>query len=580
MKLKSIQPSNKKGYSTLEIRQATAWRSKTILIAFLVAFSVVVCRAFYLQFLDVEQWQKKAEKKYTKYAEMPAIRGKIFDRNGEILASSVLNFKVGIVPSRFNHRDNELKAFSKLVGQDPVNLFNRIQTSKKYFRLRSSFDRNTVEEIKLLKLEGVEFEKFYERDYPFKRAFSTLIGLTSVDDDRGIEGIEKSFDHYLRGSPGQKKLLVESGNVAFDEEVVRVPEHGQDVQLTVDAGIQSIVYKEALAAKKRYEAKSISVVLLDARTGDILSIVNVPAADPTNRRDLNLDEVRNRAITDQYEPGSTLKPFAIATALEEGVITASSVIQTAPGFIEINGKKLQDERSFGKLTVKDVLAKSSNVGTVKVALKVPSNSMYHYLNLLGFGKSPDLPLLGIRTGTLPKWKTWEDINQATISYGYGVDVTLIQLARAYTVFTQNGYMLPVKISSLDREGQKTPIFSEYVVTEMQKMLVEASGKFGTGKAARVSGYSVAGKTGTTRKIENGKYSTEKYIASYVGFAPSSSPRFIAAIRVDEPKTSKTGGKVAAPLFSKIAASALRDFQMSPDPNDQIFPKTANVTIKR
>tara|TARA_B100000575_G_C23128290_1_gene654043 strand:- start:606 stop:2348 length:1743 start_codon:yes stop_codon:yes gene_type:complete len=580
MKLKSIQPSNKKGYSTLEIRQATAWRSKTILIAFLVAFSVVVCRAFYLQFLDVEQWQKKAEKKYTKYAEMPAIRGKIFDRNGEILASSVLNFKVGIVPSRFNHRDNELKAFSKLVGQDPVNLFNRIQTSKKYFRLRSSFDRNTVEEIKLLKLEGVEFEKFYERDYPFKRAFSTLIGLTSVDDDRGIEGIEKSFDHYLRGSPGQKKLLVESGNVAFDEEVVRVPEHGQDVQLTVDAGIQSIVYKEALAAKKRYEAKSISVVLLDARTGDILSIVNVPAADPTNRRDLNLDEVRNRAITDQYEPGSTLKPFAIATALEEGVITSSSVIQTAPGFIEINGKKLQDERSFGKLTVKDVLAKSSNVGTVKVALKVPSNSMYHYLNLLGFGKSPDLPLLGIRTGTLPKWKTWEDINQATISYGYGVDVTLIQLARAYTVFTQNGYMLPVKISSLDREGQKTPIFSEYVVTEMQKMLVEASGKFGTGKAARVSGYSVAGKTGTTRKIENGKYSTEKYIASYVGFAPSSSPRFIAAIRVDEPKTSKTGGKVAAPLFSKIAASALRDFQMSPDPNDQIFPKTANVTIKR
>ena len=436
------------------------------------------------------------------------------------------------------------------------------------------------EEIKLLKLEGVEFEKFYERDYPFKRAFSTLIGLTSVDDDRGIEGIEKSFDHYLRGSPGQKKLLVESGNVAFDEEVVRVPEHGQDVQLTVDAGIQSIVYKEALAAKKRYEAKSISVVLLDARTGDILSIVNVPAADPTNRRDLNLDEVRNRAITDQYEPGSTLKPFAIATALEEGVITSSSVIQTAPGFIEINGKKLQDERSFGKLTVKDVLAKSSNVGTVKVALKVPSNSMYHYLNLLGFGKSPDLPLLGIRTGTLPKWKTWEDINQATISYGYGVDVTLIQLARAYTVFTQNGYMLPVKISSLDREGQKTPIFSEYVVTEMQKMLVEASGKFGTGKAARVSGYSVAGKTGTTRKIENGKYSTEKYIASYVGFAPSSSPRFIAAIRVDEPKTSKTGGKVAAPLFSKIAASALRDFQMSPDPNDQIFPKTANVTIKR
>ena len=297
-------------------------------------------------------------------------------------------------------------------------------------------------------------------------------------------------------------------------------------------------------------------------------------------KDLNLDEVRNRAITDQYEPGSTLKPFAIATALQEGIITAGSVIQTAPGFIEVNGKKLQDERSFGKLTIREVLAKSSNVGTVKVALKIPSNAMYHYLNLLGFGKSPDLPLLGMRNGTLPKWKSWEDINQATISYGYGVDVTLIQLARAYTVFTQNGYILPIKISFLDRVGQKTPIFSEYVVAEMEKMLVEASGVNGTGKAARVDGYSVAGKTGTTRKIENGKYSTNKYIASYVGFAPSSNPRFIAAIRVDEPTKSKTGGKVAAPIFSKIAASALRDFQMSPDPNDQIFPKTAQVIGKR
>ena len=221
--------------------------------------------------------------------------------------------------------------------------------------------------------------------------------------------------------------------------------------------------------------------MLDARTGDILSIVNVPAADPSDRKSLNLDEVRNRAITDQYEPGSTLKPFAIATALQEGIITAGSVIQTAPGFIEVDGKKLQDERSFGKLTIREVLAKSSNVGTVKVALKIPSNAMYHYLNLLGFGKSPDLPLLGMRNGTLPKWKSWEDINQATISYGYGVDVTLIQLARAYTVFTQNGYILPIKISFLDRVGQKTPIFSEYVVAEMEKMLVEASGVNGTGR---------------------------------------------------------------------------------------------------
>lgn len=580
MRLKPIQPSNKIGYSALEIRRATAWRSKITLVVFLAAFFVVICRAFYLQFLNVEQWQRKAEKKYTKYVEIPAVRGKIFDRNGEILASSVLNYKVGIVPTKFTHQGGALTSFCSLVGCNQADLLGQIRKAPRYFRLENSVDKNTVDKIKRLKLNGVEFEKFYQRDYPFKEAFSTLVGLTSVDDDKGIEGIEKSFDHYLRGSPGQKKLLIESGNVAFDETVVRTPEPGQDVQLTVDAGIQSIVYREALAAKTSYGAKSVSIVLLDARTGDILSIVNVPAADPSDRKSLNLDEVRNRAITDQYEPGSTLKPFAIATALQEGIISAGSVIQTAPGFIEVDGKKLQDERSFGKLTIREVLAKSSNVGTVKVALKIPSNAMYHYLNLLGFGKSPDLPLLGMRKGTLPKWKSWGDINQATISYGYGVDVTLIQLARAYTVFTQNGYILPIKISFLDRAGQKTPIFSEYVVAEMEKMLVEASGVNGTGKAARVDGYSVAGKTGTTRKIENGKYSTKKYIASYVGFAPSSNPRFIAAIRVDEPTKSKTGGKVAAPIFSKIAASALRDFQMSPNPNDQIFPKTAQVIRKK
>ena len=573
MLLKVIRPSNKKGFSTIEIWQNTAWRSKSILAIFIAAFFIVVCRAFYLQFLNVETWQKKAEEKYTKYIDIPGVRGKILDRNGEILASSVLNYKVGIVPKLFSPTSVDIERLKNLLGLDNSRLLGPV-FSERYFRLPRSINEKTVENIKELGLTGLEFEPVYERDYPFRQAFSTLIGLTSIDDDKGIEGIEKAFDHYLRGKPGQKKLLVERGNIAFDEKVVLNPEPGRDIKLTVDAGIQSIVYREASAAKKRYDAKSVSVVLLDARNGDILSIVNVPSADPINRRSLNLDEVRNRAITDQFEPGSTLKPFAIAAALEAGVVDSRTIIETTPGFIKVNGKKLQDERSFGKLSVKDVLAKSSNVGTVKIALQLQSNEMYHYLNLLGFGKTPDLPLLGLRTGTLPKWKDWEKINQATISYGYGVDVTLIQLARAYTVFTKAGYILPVKISDVDRGGTKSPIFSMTVVEEMKEMLVKATSKNGTGREARVPGYTVAGKTGTTRKIENGKYSTNKYIASFVGFAPSENPRFIAAIRVDEPKKHKTGGKVAAPIFSKIAASALRDFQMSPNPKDQIIPKTA------
>ncbi len=568
----------KNGLTEIEIWQKTAWRSKTVLLIFLIAFSIVIIRAFYLQFINVEQWQKRAELRYTKHKEISAPRGKILDRNGEILATSFLEFKVGVVPSRFNPSQEKLRDLSTFVEMSFKEIKKRSLISKNYFYIDKGIDKETVKKIKQLEIVGIEFEQTYRRQYPYGQTVSTLLGMTD-EKDRGIEGVERAFDNKLRGIKGIKIIKVGRGNTAFDEKSLKEPLPGKNITLTIDSSLQSLAYKEAKYAQIKHKARAVSIVVLDPRSGDILAMVNTPAFDPEKRKKLSFDEVRNRSIIDNFEPGSTFKPFAIAAALEQGLVSKFSQIETSPGFIKIGDKELRDPKSFGLLSIEDILAKSSNVGTVRVALKMKPVKMYRYYELLGFGKTPDLPLLGLAKGKLSPWQGWRDIDQATISYGYGVSVTLLQLARAYSVFARDGDLISLRISKEDRFGQSINVFSSEVVSDVRAMLERASSKIGTGSKAKVSGFIVAGKTGTSKKIKKGIYSSNRYIASYVGFAPSNDPRFIVAIMVDEPQGKITGGKVAAPIFSKIATNALRRLQMSPDPKDRIFPQTVKFVEK-
>ncbi|OUV03479.1 MAG: hypothetical protein CBC42_03230 [Betaproteobacteria bacterium TMED82] len=565
--------------SDLEIWKNTSWRSKLVLVSFLLAFFTVVVRVFYLQFINAEHWQKRAEIRYTEYIEIPAPRGKIFDRNGEILASSIMEYKIGIVPKRFDLTSDKVHDLASYVDISPEIIKRKTGKTNGYFYLHRGINEVTANQIKKLKIEGVEFERIYKRHYPFGRAFSTLLGCTN-DKDLGIEGIERAFEQELRGKFGSKLLFVEKDNRPYDEKILKAPLPGQNVHLTVDSALQTLVHKEASVAREAHKASAVSIVVVDSRTGDILAMVNSPAFDPRKRRNLSLDEVRNRSITDKFEPGSTFKPFAIAAALDQGLVTAASKIETAPGYLKIGEKSLRDVKSFGMLTLPEVLAKSSNVGTVRVALQMEPSIMYEYYNSLGFGKIPDLPFGGLVRGKLPPWQSWGKINQATISYGYGVSVSLVQLARAYTVFARNGVLLPLRISKSQSKEKSIKVFSPTVVSDVRFMLEKASSKSGTGYRAAVKGFQVAGKTGTSKKQEKGSYSQNRYIASYVGFAPSDNPRLIVAIMVDEPKGTKHGGQVAAPIFSKIVTSALRRLQMSPDPDERVFPKTAQYSEER
>ncbi|OUV29171.1 MAG: hypothetical protein CBC60_05200 [Betaproteobacteria bacterium TMED100] len=553
--------------------QSTVWRSRIIILMLMTGFLAVLIRAFYLQHLDVDTWKKRAITRYTETQPIPAARGKILDRNGEILAVSTLEYKIGIVPNRFRPTLEQIQDLGKLIGKKPKEILNKHQKSKKYFYISSGVKPNVKNKIQAIGISGVEFEQKYQRNYPFKEAFSTLLGLTS-EKDKGLDGVEFAFDDQLKGVEGLRFIHVERGNVAFDEKILKKPAPGNDVHLSIDADMQSMVYKNVLIAKQKHRAKSVSVVVVDSRTGDILAMVNAPAFDPENRKNLSLDAIRNRTVTDSFEPGSTFKPFIIAAALDRGLVEPLTNIDTSPGYIKLNGETLRDFKPFGVLSVSDVLAKSSNVGTVRVALKLSPSHMYEYYQTLGFGKPPNLPLGGLAKGKLSSWKNWDAVTRATISYGHGVSVSLAQLAQAYTVFAREGDLIPISLFKKNFQRRGIQVFSYESVKSVRSMLERASSSLGTGVKAQVDGFRIAGKTGTAQKAENGGYSKNRYIASFVGIAPVDKPRFVIAIMVDEPKGIRSGGQVAAPIFSKIAGDALRRLQMSPNQPNQVLPKTA------
>ncbi len=575
--------------------RATQGRSRFLLFLLMAGFCIVIVRAFTLQLVNADQWQTRAEKRFERPREIPANRGRVLDRHGEVIASSVQEEQLGIVPTRFvanltltgdkkvdtqraakkKLEDQKLDELAAILEMKPSEVRAKIYGAKKFFWLARGLNLEQADRIRALRLEGVELENDFRRYYPYGEAFAHIVGFTNAH-EQGAEGLEATHDQALRGTSGQLRVVIDRRGSAVEGRTIADALHGKDLQLSLDASIQSMVYSTLKSAVAEHRAKAAAAVVIDAQTGEVLALVNEPSFDPNNRTKLNPDRVRNRAVTDTFEPGSTMKSFSIAAALELGRVGPKTEIQTAPGKITIGNRTIGDSHPHGTLTVEEVLAKSSNVGTVRITQRLQAKELYDLYVAAGFGRVPDVGLNGATAGRLRQPEKWVPIDQATISYGHGVSVSLLQLARAYTVFARDGDLVPISFVPQPGPVAGVPVISPETARSVRKMLEMATTQ-GTAPKAQIAGFRVAGKTGTAHKPERGGYAKNKYVASFVGFAPADQPRFVIAVMVDEPSAGKHyGGEVAAPIFSQIANDALRRMQMSPNPALRILPAVALI----
>jgi cell division protein FtsI (penicillin-binding protein 3) len=560
------QPSHRYTESPVLQLALQGWRSRMVGLMLMAAFLALLLRAFYLQVINNDFLQEKGDSRYLRDIEISASRGKVTDRNGDMLAISTPMRAIWAIPSDARTMSGEQKRLlSELLGLPVRDLDARLAAEKTFVFIKRQVPPQTAEQIALLKLPGIHQEKEYRRYYPAGDMTAHLVGFTGVD-NKGLEGVELAFQQSLLGHPGARTVIRDRrGNIIEDVGATRPPRDGNDIVLAIDSKIQYLAYSHLKATVTEHKAKGGGVVVLDTRTGEILALANWPTYNPNNRARLSGEQLRNRAVTDTFEPGSTLKPFTVALGLEEGKYRYDSVIDCAPGRITVGRSVITDTKAYGNLTVAEVIQKSSNVGTTKMALSLPAESMWEMFDDLGFGKLPQLGFPGEVTGRLRPWKNWRPIEQATMSYGHGISVSLIQLARAYSVFARNGDLVPVSLLRVEQPVvHGAPVFSAQTAREVRAMLELVVGPGGTAPKAAVAGYRVGGKTGTAHKLEAGVYAN-KYIASFVGIAPISDPRLVVAVMIDEPGGSLYyGGQVAGPVFSSVTAGALRTLGVAPD----------------
>lgn len=556
--------------------RATQIRSKVVLGLLMLGFVAVIMRAFVLQLVHADHWQNLAERRFERPREIPAVRGRVLDRNGEVIATSVREEHLGVVPTRINPDSPKIPELAALLGKPVAEVRAQIKKAKGFFWLARGLDLAQADRIRALRIQGLEFESDYRRYYPFGASFAHVVGFTNAE-EKGAEGLELAFNDHLHATPGRARVVVDRRNEPVSRRAIAEATPGRDLQLSLDAGIQAIVHSALTAAMEEHKPKAAAAVVIDPQTGEVLAMASQPSFDPNNRRGLNPDTVRNRSVTDAFEPGSTLKAFSIAAALELGKVAPETRIQTDPGKITIGRRTIGDKNPLGLLTVSEVLAKSSNVGTVKIAEKVSSQEMHDFYTASGFGKAPEVGLKGATSGRLRNPQRWVPIEHATISYGHGISVSLLQLARAYTVFARDGDIVPLSFTPQPGPMTGVPVFSVHTARAMRRMLQEAAGPTGTAPKAQVEGFKVAGKTGTAHKPSQGGYAKDRYVSSFVGFAPADRPRFVIAVMVDEPSAGKYyGGVVAAPIFARIANDSLRRMQLSPDPSLRILPAIAMI----
>ena len=544
--------------SPLLASKTPPWRSRFVVVVVALAFMVLAGRAVYIQAVGTDFYLKQGEMRYARTLVLPASRGRIVDRNGVVLATSVPAPSVWAIPKDFEADVAQRKALTTLLGMTLEELKERTAGDGEFAWLRRQVDDAVWAEVKALGIKGVHRHGEFKRRYPEGEAAAHVVGFTDVE-ELGQEGIELAFQKELQGKPGSRGVVRDRlGRIVEDTGARLEPVNGRDVTLSIDSKVQFFAWQRLRDAVAAHGAKAGSVVVLDAKSGEVLALANYPSFNPGQRQNLSGAQLRNRALTDIFEPGSTMKPFIAAWALESGRVTAQTPIQTAPGSITITGSTIKDAHPHGVLSVAEVIQKSSNVGTVKMAMQMSPREMWELYASVGFGQKPQLDFPGAVTGKLRPHKTWRPIEQATMSYGYGVSASLFQLARAYTVFARDGELIPVSILKREEPVAGMRVVSPKTAREVREMLHMAAGPGGTAQKAQTIGYSVGGKTGTARKQEGKSYVTNKFRAWFVGLAPVSDPRIVVAVMVDEPsKGVFYGGEVAAPVFSQVVQQTLR-----------------------
>jgi cell division protein FtsI (penicillin-binding protein 3) len=536
-----------------------AWRARAVLLLLLAAFGVLAARSLYLQAVRTEFLQEKGEARYSRVLEVPATRGRITDRHGEALAVSTPVRSVWAIPEDVKASQAQRRQLAKLLALEPRELARRIEDgSRDFVYLKRQVPPETADQVAALGIPGLYQHREYRRYYPGGETMAHVIGFTGVD-DAGQEGVELAFQKSLAGAAGSRRVIKDRlGRVVEDIESIRSARDGADLTLALDSKIQNLAYGALKAGVDAHKAKAGAIVVLDVRSGEVLALANLPSYNPNNRAKLTGAQLRNRALTDTFEPGSTLKPFTVALALELGKATPSTMVQTAPGKLTIAGYTISDSQPAAALSVKQVIQKSSNVGAARIALSLPREEMHALFRRVGFGVAPQLGFPGEASGKLREAKTWRPVEQATMSYGHGISVSLVQLAAAYSVFARDGDAVPVTLVKSGMPAAGRRVLAPETARAMREMLEAAVQPGGTAPRARVMGWRVAGKTGTAHKQENGGYARHKYISSFVGFAPVSAPRLVVAVVIDEPSAGEHyGGKVAAPVFAQVMQGALR-----------------------
>jgi cell division protein FtsI (penicillin-binding protein 3) len=575
---RSVQLSS----SPLLASKTPVWRSKLIVAAIALGFMGLVVRAAYVQVIANDFFIRQGEVRFARTLPLPANRGRVLDRNGMLLASSVPAPSIWANPEDMERDPVKLRALARLLEMTPAELDKKLQDDEKTFVwLRRQLDEPQAQQILALGIKGVYDIKEYKRLYPEGEAAAHIVGFTNVE-DQGQEGVELVFQKQLAGKPGSRRVIKDRlGRVVEDVGEAVPPVDGQDLQLSIDNKVQFFAYQKLREAVLEHKAKAGSVVVMDAQSGELLALANYPSYSPDKRVNLTGEQLRNRALTDTFEPGSTMKPFAVALALEKGLVKPETIIQTAPGRITITGSTISDSHVHGPLSVNEVIKVSSNVGTVKMAMQMPARDMWEMYAQVGFGQKPQLPFPGVVGGRLRPYKTWRPIEQATMSYGYGISGSLVQVARAYTVFARDGEVVPVTLMKTEGQVAGVRVISAEHAKDMRKMLQMAAGPGGTAPKAQTMGYSVGGKTGTAHKQEGKGYASKKYRGFFVGLAPVESPRIVVAVMIDEPSNGKFyGGDVAAPVFSQTVQQTLRLLGVQPDMavKPQIFTQSVEESF--
>ena len=566
MKRRTSSPSINYSASPLLASKTPVWRSKFIVAVLALAFAGLGARAAYVQVVGNDFFQRQGEVRFARTLELPANRGRILDRNGLILASSVVAQSIWAIPEDVDKADPRLKELAKLLEMPYSALKKRLVNEDKTFVwVKRQVDAPIAKEIAALGIKGIYQRREYKRQYPEGEASAHVVGFTNVE-DRGQEGVELAFNKQLSGRNGSRRVIKDRlGRVVEDVRDVVPPVDGPDLQLSIDSKVQYFAYQKLREAVDKHKAKAGSVVVLDAQSGEVLALANYPSFNPNKRVNLTGEQLRNRVLTDSFEPGSTMKPFTIMLALEKGLVTPNTQIQTAPGRISIGRNTISDSHPHGVLTVNEIIQKSSNVGTVKLAMQMQPREMWETFAQAGFGQKPQIHFPGAVAGRLRPYKTWKPIEQATMSYGYGLSTSLFQLAQAYTIFARDGELIPVSLVKDEAPATGVRVFSAKNALAVRKMLEMATGPGGTAPLAQTMGYSVGGKTGTAHKVEGKGYSANKYRSWFVGLAPVDAPRIVVAVMVDEPSNGQYfGGLVAAPVFSETVQQTLRILGVQPD----------------